>query len=285
VVDTVIAPPATARPARSAGGGSKIGLRLVAVFYVSILVLLPVVLIVWRTFRPGFGEFFDALGQAETVHAFKLTAIVAGLAVVINTVFGVGVSLLLARYRFPGRGILSALIDLPVSISPIVVGLALILVYGNGGWLGSTVGALGIQIIGSIPGMVLATVFVSLPLVVRAIVPVLENEGTDQEQAAQSLGANASTRFVRITLPTIRAAAAYGIVLSIARCLGEYGAVLVVSGNIEGQTETATLRIDNLYETDLNANAAYAVTFVLVAIAVLAIVVITFIRRRQERNT
>jgi sulfate/thiosulfate transport system permease protein len=285
VVDTVIAPPATARPSHSAGGGSKIGLRLVAVLYVSILVLLPVVLVVWRTFRPGFSEFFDALGQADTVHAFKLTAIVAGLAVVINTVFGVGVSLLLARYRFPGRGILSALIDLPVSISPIVVGLALILVYGNGGWLGSTVGALGIQIIGSIPGMVLATVFVSLPLVVRAIVPVLENEGTDQEQAAQSLGANALTRFVRITLPTIRAAAAYGIVLSIARCLGEYGAVLVVSGNIEGQTETATLRIDNLYETDLNANAAYAVTFVLVAIAVLAIVVITFIRRRQERNT
>jgi sulfate/thiosulfate transport system permease protein len=243
------------------------------------------VLVVWRTFRPGFSEFFDALGQADTVHAFKLTAIVAGLAVVINTVFGVGVLLFLARYRFPGRGILSALIDLPVSISPIVVGLALILVYGNGGWLGSTVGALGIQIIGSIPGMVLATVFVSLPLVVRAIVPVLENEGTDQEQAAQSLGANALTRFVRITLPTIRAAAAYGIVLSIARCLGEYGAVLVVSGNIEGQTETATLRIDNLYETDLNANAAYAVTFVLVAIAVLAIVVITFIRRRQERNT
>jgi sulfate/thiosulfate transport system permease protein len=285
VVDTVIAPPATARPSHSAGGGSKIGLRLVAVLYVSILVLLPVVLVVWRTFRPGFSEFFDALGQADTVHAFKLTAIVAGLAVVINTVFGVGVSLLLARYRFPGRGILSALIDLPVSISPIVVGLALILVYGNGGWLGSTVGALGIQIIGSIPGMVLATVFVSLPLVVRAIVPVLENEGTDQEQAAQSLGANALTRFVRITLPTIRAAAAYGIVLSIARCLGEYGAVLVVSGNIEGQTETATLRIDNLYETDLNTNAAYAVTFVLVAIAVLAIVVITFIRRRQERNT
>jgi sulfate/thiosulfate transport system permease protein len=285
VVDIVIAPPATARPSHSAGGGSKIGLRLVAVLYVSILVLLPVVLVVWRTFRPGFSEFFDALGQADTVHAFKLTAIVAGLAVVINTVFGVGVSLLLARYRFPGRGILSALIDLPVSISPIVVGLALILVYGNGGWLGSTVGALGIQIIGSIPGMVLATVFVSLPLVVRAIVPVLENEGTDQEQAAQSLGANALTRFVRITLPTIRAAAAYGIVLSIARCLGEYGAVLVVSGNIEGQTETATLRIDNLYETDLNANAAYAVTFVLVAIAVLAIVVITFIRRRQERNT
>ena len=285
MVDLVVAPPpTTTRVAPRRRGRSRLGLRLVAVLYVGILVLVPLVLVIWRTFQPGLSEFFSALSQADTVHAFKLTAIIAAIAVAINTVFGVGVALLLARYRFPGRGALSALIDLPVSISPIVVGLALILVYGHGGWLGSTVGAVGIQIIGSIPGMVLATVFVSLPLVVRAIVPVLENEGTDQEQAAQSLGANALTRFRRITLPTIRAAAAYGIVLSIARCLGEYGAVLVVSGNIEGQTETATLRIDNLYETDLDANAAYAVTFVLVAIAVLAIVVITFIRRRQERT-
>jgi sulfate/thiosulfate transport system permease protein len=283
VVDALVAPPQSP-PVAARTGRSRWGLRTIAVLYVGILVLLPVVLVIWRTFRPGLSEFFNALSQAQTVHAFKLTAIVAGIAVVINTVFGVGVALLLARYRFPGRGLLSAFIDLPVSISPIVVGLALILVYGHGGWLGSTVGSVGISIIGSIPGMVLATVFVSLPLVARAIIPVLENEGTDQEQAAQSLGASALTRFLRITLPTIRAAAAYGIVLSIARCLGEYGAVLVVSGNIEGQTETATLRIDNLYETDLDANAAYAVTFVLVAIAVLAIVVITVIRRRQERN-
>jgi sulfate/thiosulfate transport system permease protein len=283
VVDALVAP-TQSPPVAARTGRSRWGLRTIAVLYVGILVLLPVVLVIWRTFRPGLSEFFNALSQAQTVHAFKLTAIVAGIAVVINTVFGVGVALLLARYRFPGRGLLSAFIDLPVSISPIVVGLALILVYGHGGWLGSAVGSVGISIIGSIPGMVLATVFVSLPLVARAIIPVLENEGTDQEQAAQSLGASALTRFLRITLPTIRAAAAYGIVLSIARCLGEYGAVLVVSGNIEGQTETATLRIDNLYETDLDANAAYAVTFVLVAIAVLAIVVITVIRRRQERN-
>jgi sulfate transport system permease protein len=285
VVDTVLAPPALPATSRRRRGQSALGLRAVAAIYVGVLVLLPVVLIVWRTFQPGLSEFFDALSQADTIHAFKLTGIVAGCAVAINTVFGVGVALLLARYRFPGRGLLSAFIDLPVSISPIVVGLALILVYGHGGWLGSTVSTVGISVIGSIPGMVLATVFVSLPLVVRAIVPVLENEGTEQEQAAQSLGAGALARFIRITLPTIRTAAAYGIVLSIARCLGEYGAVLVVSGNFQGQTETATLRIDNLYEVDLNTNAAYAVTFVLVAIAVVAIVLTTFIRRRQERTT
>jgi len=287
VADAIVAPPRiVGDPSigrRKNTGRSALGLRLIATLYVAVLVLLPVVLIIWRTFKPGLSEFFDALSQTETTHAFELTAIVAGSAVVLNTIFGIGVALLLARYRFPGRGLLSAFIDLPVSISPIVVGLALILVYGHGGWLGGTVATIGISVIGSIPGMVLATVFVSLPLVARAVIPVLENEGTEQEQAAQSLGANALSRFVRITLPTIRTAAAYGVVLSFARCLGEYGAVLVVSGNFEGQTETATLRIDNLYELDLNADAAYAVTFVLVAVAVAAIVLISFIRRRQER--
>jgi sulfate transport system permease protein len=284
VVD-IAAPPSTQSTARPARSKSAWGLRTLAMLYVGILVLVPVVVIIWRTFQPGLDTFWNALSTTQTIHAFKLTAIIAGIAVLINTVFGIGAALLLARYRFPGRGLLSAFIDLPVSISPIVVGLALILVYGHGGWLGPTVSNLGISIIGSIPGMVLATVFVSLPLVVRAIVPVLENEGTDQEQAAQSLGAGALARFLRITLPTIRTAAAYGIVLSLARCLGEFGAVLVVSGNFEGQTETATLRIDNLYQTDLDTNSAYAVTFVLVAVAVIAIVLVTLIRRSQERKS
>ena len=284
MVDIVIAPPGSNAPTRVKRGRSTLGLRTIAVAYVGVLVLVPLLVITYRTFEPGLSAFFDALSTPETLHAFKLTGIIALIAVAINTVFGIGVSLLLARYRFPGRGLLSGLIDIPIAISPIVVGLALILVYGNSGWLGPTVSNFGITVIGSIPGMVLATVFVSLPLVVRAIVPVLENEGTEQEQAAQSLGANAFTRFRRITLPTIRTAAAYGIVLSFARCLGEYGAVLVVSGNVEGQTETATLRIDNLYETDLDTNAAYAVTFVLVAIAILAIVLGALIRRRQERK-
>ncbi len=165
-----------------------------------------------------------------------------------------------------------------------MVGLALILVYGNQGWFGSSLDRLGIQVVNAAPAMVLATVFVSLPLVVRAVVPVLEQAGIEQEQAARSLGAGALTRFRRITLPTIRAALAYGVVLSLARCLGEYGAVLVVSGNISGQTETATLRIDNLYEYDTTSGAhaaAYAVTFILVAAAVFAIVAMTILRRRQ----
>ena len=267
---------------RAGAKPARLGLRALAVGYVAVLVLAPLALVAWRTFEPGVGAFFRALGDPYTVHAFKLTAIVAISAVLINTVFGVGVALLLARYRFPGRRLLSAFIDLPVSISPIVVGLALILVYGRNGWFGSRLGDAGFMVINAVPGMILATVFVSLPLVVRAVLPVLEEAGIEQEQAAQSLGAHAFARFRRITLPTIRSAAGYGIVLSLARCLGEYGAVLVVSGNIEGQTETATLRIDNLYEADLRTDDAYAVTFVLVAAAILAIVAVSFIRRKQE---
>jgi sulfate transport system permease protein len=210
-----------------------------------------------------------------------VSLVVAVCAVVIDTVFGIAVAILLVRYRFPGRRLLSAFIDLPIAVSPIVVGLALILVYGPSGWFGAITKD---QVINATPGMVLATVFVSLPLVARAIIPVLEHAGLDQDQAAASLGANAFTRFVRITLPTIRVALAYGVVLSLARCLGEYGAVLVVSGNIIGQTETAPLHIN----TDLqnfDDNGAYAIALVLMLIAFAAILAGAYIRRTQRRGT
>lgn len=267
--------------AKGTRGAGSYSLRAIVVVYVGVLVLVPLALVVWRAFSPGLGEFFDALRDPETVHAFELTFVVAISAVLINTVFGIGMALLLARYHFIGRRVLSTVVDLPVSISPIVVGLALVLVYGSQGWFASPLTHLGITIIGAVPGMVIATVFVSLPLVVRAIVPVLEEAGTDQEQAARCLGASSFTTFRRITLPTMRWALAYGLVLSLARCMGEYGAVLIVSGNIEGQTETATLRIDNLYEQSQQTDAAYAITFILIAVAVLAIVAITVIRPRE----
>lgn len=256
--------------------------RTVVVLWVGILVLVPLAVLTWRTFQPGLGAFFDALTTESALHAFEVTAVVAGIAVLINTVFGVAAAVLLARYRFPGRRLLSAFIDLPVAVSPIVVGLALVLVYGPSGWFGSSIDGTPLQVINAKPGMVLATVFVSLPLVVRAVVPVLEQAGLEQEQAAASLGAHAATRFVRVTLPTIRTALAYGVVLCIARCLGEYGAVLVVSGNIEGQTETATLRIGNLVDAEQDTRSAYAIAFVLVLVAVAAIGVSAYIRRRRE---
>jgi sulfate transport system permease protein len=260
-------------------GPVGLALRILVILYLAILVLVPLALVAWRAFAPGLGEFLAAIADPLALHAFALTGEIAAISVAANTVFGVGVALLLVRYRFPGRRILSALIGLPVAVSPIVVGLALILVYGSTGWLGAPLASAGIQIIMSVPGMVLATIFVSLPLVARAVVPVLEQIGVEQEQAAASLGARAWTRFWRITLPGIRFALVTGVVLSLARCIGEYGAVLVVSGNVQGLTETATLRIDNLFETSLQPDAAYAITFVLIIAAIAAIVVTALLRR------
>ena len=262
---------------------TSLGLRAIVLLYVGVLVLLPVGVLAYRTFQPGLSEFFDALSDPYAQHAFRVTLIVSVWALVINTVFGVVAALLLARYDFPGKRLLNAFIDLPVAVSPIVVGLAFVLVFGSGGWFGSFFTTGPVQIIGATTGMVLVTVFVSLPLVVRAILPVLEQAGTDQELAANSLGAHGFTTFRRITLPTIRAALTYGVVLSLARCIGEYGAVLVVSGNILGSTETVPLRIDNLLTQDQNKNGAYALSFVLILIAFAAILISAYIRRRQAK--
>ena len=259
---------------------ATLGLQSLVVLYVGLLVLVPVIVILYRTFQPGIHTFWSALSTPESGHAFEMTAIVALSAVAINTVLGVAIALLLARYRFWGHGLLNAFVDLPVAVSPIVVGLALILVYGPTGWFGPFLERHGVVMIGAKPGMIIATAFVSLPLVVRALVPVLEQAGTEQEQAAATLGASASVRLRRITLPTVRVALTYGVVLSLARCIGEYGAVLVVSNNIEGQTETAPLRVGNLVENSLDYNSAYAITFVLMVVSFAAILLGAYIRRR-----
>jgi sulfate transport system permease protein len=288
VADVALAPainaarPPAARAKRERVTPVGIGLRTVAVLYVGILVLLPVAVLCYRTFEPGVSQFFDALNEPFAQHAFQMTAIIAGVSVLINAVFGVAMGILLARYEFPGKGLLSAFIDLPIAVSPIVVGLALILVFGPQGWFGPIENSAGVTVINAKPGMIIATVFVSLPLVVRAIVPVLQQAGMEQEQAAASLGANAVQRFLRITLPTIRIALAYGVVLSLARCIGEYGAVLVVSGNIAGVTETAPLRVGHLVQDELDTQSAYAITFVLMLISVAAILLGAFIRRRKR---
>jgi sulfate transport system permease protein len=263
--------------------GARYSLRAVAVAYVGLLVLLPLAVVCWRAVDQGGAAFWAAVSSAQAQEAFRLTAIIAGSAVVINTVFGVGAALLLTRYQFPGKRLLGVLIDLPMSVSPIVVGLALVLVYGPyNGWLGASLHRSGIEVIYAVPGMVLATAFVSLPLVVREVVPVLEDEGIEQEQAARVLGASALQRFVRITLPTIKWALAYGVVLSIARSIGEFGAVKVVSGNVSGsgQTQTATLLVDERVEQ--LEPGAYQVSLVLIAVAVIAIVVVSVIRPKES---
>jgi sulfate transport system permease protein len=259
-------------------------LRVLAVGYVFFLVAWPVSTILQEAFGDGLGAFLDVFREEEVINALKLTAQVAVQAVLINLVFGVGISLLLVRYEFPGKRVLSALVDLPMAVSPVVVGLSLLLVYnGRDGWFGKYLEEWGIQIIFSGAGMIMATCFVALPLVIREVVPVLTEIGDDQEQAARSLGANARQTFLRITLPGIKWAVVYGVVLSLARSLGEFGAVKVVSSNVANQTQTATLLVEKQYQS-FDQAGAYAVSFVLAFVSVLCIIVVSLLRPKEAHK-
>ena len=260
---------------------AKWGLRLTALVYLLFLLVLPVGLVFWRTFQHGLSPVWHQLTEPDALHAFQVTLKVAILAVILNTVFGVLVAVLVVRHEFPGRRLLNAFIDLPLAVSPVVVGLALILVYGKfssfGGWLADR----GIQVIFSLPGMVMATIFVSLPLVVREVAPVLEEIGIEQEQAAWTLGAGPVQTFRRVTLPAIRWALAYGVVLTLARSLGEFGAIAVVSGRFVGKTQTLTLYVEQQFQ-NFNVAGAYAASFVLAFIAVVILVVMNVLRPKEE---
>src|SRR4051794_10097371 len=238
-------------------------------------------MVFWRTFENGFDAAWTALSDPLTIHAFKLTLIITAIAVPLNTVFGVVCALAIVRKRFPGKGLLNAFIDLPLALSPVVVGLALFLLYGRHGWLGAWFDRHGIPILFALPSMVLATIFVSIPFVAREVVPTLREIGDEQEQAATTLGANGWQTFWRITLPSIRWAVIYGVILTTARSLGEYGAVAVVSGRLQGQTETATLRVQERYES-FDLPGAYAISLVLALIAVTVLVSMTVVRPREE---
>jgi sulfate transport system permease protein len=260
-------------------------LRALAVGYVFLLVAWPTSLIVKNTFADGWTALEAALQDPVVRHSLRMTVVVALSAVVINLVFGVGISLLLTRYEFPGKRLLSALIDVPLSVSPVVVGLALLLVYnGRYGWFGTTLEDNGIQVVFATPGMIMATCFVALPLVIREVVPVLQEIGDEQEQAARSLGANALQTFRRITLPSIKWAVVYGVVLSMARSLGEFGAVKVVSGNVVNQTQTATLVVEQKYQ-NFEQETAYATSFMLAFAAVLCIVLVSILRPKEAEKS
>lgn len=268
---------------RNRRGPAAYLVRAIVIGYLFLLVAWPVYLVGKNTFADGMENINGILADPDIVHALSLTVQVALIAVVINTVFGVGISLLLVRYAFPGKRLLSALLDMPLSVSPIVVGLALVLVYGGrSGWFGPTLEGMGFQVIFATPGIVLATVFVALPLVIREVVPVLEEVGEEQEQAARSLGANAVQTFLRITLPSIKWGVVYGVVLSLARSLGEFGAVKVVSGNVLGVTRTATLVVEEKY-LNFDKGGAYATAFLLALVAVACIIVVSVIRPKEDR--
>ncbi|MDQ1403543.1 MAG: sulfate/thiosulfate transport system permease protein [Actinomycetota bacterium] len=256
-------------------------MRIVAFGYLGLLLVLPLGLVGLRTFEHGVSPVLHALSQPNAVHALQVTVVIAVIAVIGNTVFGVGVAVLIVRHTFPGKRLFSALVDLPLAVSPVVTGLALILVYGPTTSLGAWLGRHGVHVIFALPGMVLATIFVSLPLVVREIVPVLEEIGTDQEQAAWTLGASARQAFSRVTLPAIRWALAYGVVLTLARGLGEYGAVAVVSGRLVGKTQTANLFVEERFQ-NFDQPSAYAMAFVLASIAVTVLLAINLLRPADE---
>jgi sulfate transport system permease protein len=259
----------------------RLGLRLVALAYLAVILVGPLGIVFWRTFEHGLEPAWNALSQPDTIHAFKLTLIITAIAVPVNTVFGIVCALAIVRRSFRGKGLLNAFIDLPLALSPVVVGLSLFLLYGREGWFGGWLSDHGVQVLFALPAMVIATVFVSLPFVAREVVPTLREIGDDQEQAARTLGASGWQTFWRITLPLIRWAVIYGVILTTARCLGEYGAVAVVSGRLQGQTETATLRVQERYES-FDLAGAYAISIVLATLAILVLVALTAIRPQEE---
>jgi len=264
-------------PART--GAGRLGVRGVALGYLALLLLAPVGMIFYRTFEHGLAPVWTAVTAPNAVHAFLLSLELVAIAVPANTVFGVGMALVLERHRPRGRALIDTLLDLPFAISPVVIGLALLLVYGQQGWFGNWLVDHGVRVIFSIPGMALATIFVSLPFVTRETVPVLRELGTDAEQAAATLGASGWQTFWRVTLPAIRWAVVYGVVLTTARALGEFGAVSVVSGRIVGQTQTTPLYVQGEFE-NFDLTGAYAAAVVLALSALLTLALMHLITRR-----
>ena len=266
--------------ARQASG---LGLRTAALAYLALLLALPIGLVFWRTFEGGLSPVWEAVTRPAAVHALWLTILIALIAVPANTIFGVACALALVRQRFRGKALLNAFVDLPFALSPVVVGLALILVYGRTGWLGGWLTDQGIRVIFALPGMVLATIFVSLPFVVKEVVPVLREIGTEQEQAAWTLGASPFATFWRITLPAIRWGVTYGVVLTTARAIGEFGAVSVVSGKLAGRTETLTLHVEERFQA-FELVGAYTASVVLAMLALSTLLAMTLFRPKEGRR-
>lgn len=258
-------------------------IRYVSLAYVTILVIVPVALILWRSFAPGLPAFFASIGTPAAISALNLSLLVVAIVVPLNVLFGIPTALVLARNRFRGKSVLQAVIDLPFAVSPVVVGVALILLWGSAGLFGFVDHSLGFKIIFGLPGIVLASIFVTVPFVIREVEPVLHEIGTDQEEAAATLGSSWWQTFWRVTLPSIRWGLTYGIVLTVARTLGEFGAVIMVSSNLPGASQTLTLLVADRYNcgTDDSVYGAYAISTLLMAVAVIVLVVQVVLDRRR----
>lgn len=263
--------------------GAQRAVVLAAFAYLALILVLPLGAMVMRALAGGPGALLTALTEPEALHGLLLTLFVAAICVVTNGVFGVAGALVLSRQRFLGRRILDALVDLPLAVSPVMTGLAFLLVFGRGGWLGPTLDLMDVKVTFAVPGLVLATLFVTFPFTLREVAYVLEDLGSDEEQAATTLGASPWQTFWLVTLPNIRFGLGYGIVLTLARALGEFGAVLVVGGAISGRTQTATTFIYNALE-ERQEPAAYSMALVLAVISVALLVAIEWLKRRRDRG-
>jgi sulfate transport system permease protein len=260
---------------------SRWSLRALGLGYLAVLLLLPLGMIFYKTFEHGLAPPIDAITSPDGLHALKLSLLMVAIAVPLNTVFGVGCALLLVRHRARGSALIDAVINLPFAISPVVIGLSLFLLYGAKGWFEPALAEAGIKVLFSVPGMVLASIFVSLPFVVRETVPVLQEIGTEQEQAASTLGANAWQTFRRVTLPAIRWGVAYGVVLTTARVLGEFGAVSIVSGQISGETETLPLFVEKQF-ANFNEAGAFGASMVLALLALTTLLAMNVLKRKED---
>ena len=259
------------------------GLVSLCLLYLTVLLVAPLVSIVWTALKPGWHVVTDTFSQVDVRHAALLTVVITLITVVVTGVFGVIVAWVLVRQRFPGRSLLNALVDLPFALSPVTVGIACVLLFGRGGWFEPFFAARGMQIIFALPSLVLVTIFIAIPFVVREVAPVLEEVGTEEEDAARTLGASTVQSFLRVTLPNIRWGLLYGIALSTARAMGEIGAVMVVSGLIQGRTETLTLYIFRAIE-DRHTPSAYVVALSLALVSVLILVAIELFKSKQRRE-
>ncbi len=272
-------------PTRSAPGwfSGRTILIAVVVGWFAALILIPTLALAKKAFDGGFQPFWDALLSPDARRSFGLTFGITALATIINTLFGLGFAMVLVRHKFWGRALADGLVDLPFAVSPIIAGLMLVIVYGPNGWVGRALEAVGFRVVYAWPGMVLATMFVTVPFVVREVVPVLREFGIDQEEVARTLGAGRWRTFWQVTLPSIRWGLAYGVTLTVARSLGEFGALLVVSGNILGRTQTATLYIHDTIE-GFHPEGAYAASVALAGVSFVLLIGMELLRKRVERH-
>lgn len=255
----------------------------ISALFLFVMLILPLIVVVANALREGWQAYIEAVSDKYTVKALQLTVFATVCAVSVNTIFGVFASFLLSKFYFRGRQVLATLIDIPFSISPVIAGLVFVLTFGNIGWMGDFLKAHNIKIVFAVPGVILATIFVTFPFVFRELFPVMNAQGKDEEEAAALMGANGFTIFRKITFPHIKWALLYGIVLCTARAMGEFGAVSVISGHLRGKTNTLPLHVEILYN-EFNTTAAFAVSSILVILAVVILIVRSLVERRKEKS-